>query len=139
MGSFENEGIRKIVGTVDPLHWTRKGLWIEVQNGDLFEEKNGSPVLQWSGLALVAPFHVKPPPSDAILPTTTGHASARSEQRLTTVQASINQAVKALWPDGIPKALPVQTRDQMIIKWQRNHQLAVASSKSIYRHLKKMN
>ena len=135
-GTFVATGI---VGTIDPLHWTRKGLWIEVQNGDLFEDKNGIPVLQWSGLALVAPFHVKPPPSDAILPTTTGHASARSEQRLTTVQASINQAVKALWPDGIPKALPVQTRDQMIIKWQRHHQLAVASSKSIYRHLKKMN
>jgi hypothetical protein len=65
--------------------------------------------------------------------------SDRAKAMGTTVQASINQAVKALWPEGIPKALPVQTRDQMIIKWQRNHQLAVASSKSIYRHLKKMN
>ena len=87
-GTFVATGI---VGTVDPLHWTRKGLWIEVQNGDLFEEKNGSPVLQWSGLMLVAPFHVKPLVYDGIPPATTEQqrASTRSTKAVARVETSI--------------------------------------------------
>jgi hypothetical protein len=56
---------------------------------------------------------------------------------LTAQRASIDAAVEALWPDGIPTELSVQARDQKIIEWQKARQFSVASSKTIARHLKR--
>jgi hypothetical protein len=118
-GTFVATGI---VGTIDPLHWTRKGLRIEVQNGDLFEEKNGIPVMQWSGLALVAPFHVKPLVYDGILPATAEQqrASTRSTKAVARVETSIasSEACRT-WLVGIMRASPNERTESKQSLWNK--------------------
>jgi hypothetical protein len=118
-GTFVATGI---VETIDPFQWPRRGLWIEVQNGDLFEEKNGIPVLQWSGLVLVAPFHVKPLVYDGILPATTEQqrASTRSTKAVARVETSIasSEACRT-WLVGIMRASPDERTESKQSIWNK--------------------
>jgi hypothetical protein len=106
-GTFATTGM---IGTLDALQWRRSGLWVDVRNGDLFEDENNNLVLRWSGLALVerripglqtvagmgieqasylhgdgatareAKFHVKRTALDRIRPSTTPQEGASSNK-----------------------------------------------------------
>jgi hypothetical protein len=136
-GTFEKTGG---FGPIHRLQWARRGLTIDVNSGDLFQEVDGKAAIQWSGLVLEAPSpsgtefarervsrELHGAPSSAI--------KAHGVRKNTPLQASIDAAIQDLWPEGIPAALPLQIRDQKIIDWQKGHGLAVASSKTIRRHL----
>jgi hypothetical protein len=136
-GTFEKTGG---FGPIHRLQWARQGLTIDVKSGDLFQEIDGKAAVQWTGLILEAPApsdtesirehvsrEVHGAPSSAI--------RSHGVRKKTALQASIDAAIQDLWPGGVPFALPLQVRDQKIIDWQRSHELAVASSKTIRRHL----
>jgi hypothetical protein len=149
-GTFARSGA---FGPIHRMQWRRSGIEIDVRDGDLLEAVDHKMVVTWSGLVLEVPHNAtsgalrKPPtvPSDA--PETfhgksAEHAPVRSGSmappRLTAQRASIDAAVAALWPDGIPAELSVQVRDHKIIEWQKARQFSVASSKTIGRHLKRL-
>jgi hypothetical protein len=134
------------------LQWARPGLFIDVSGGDLLQKVDHKPVVLWSGVILEAPAHPTPQrpqlgldadefhvnssehvglPSDPISTKKSGHPT----RRITPQRASVQAAIAAIWPDGIPMALPLKTRDQKIIDWQKANALAVASSKTIGRYL----
>jgi hypothetical protein len=142
-------------GPIHRLQWGRDGMFIDVRSGDLLQAVGHNWVVQWSGVILDAPvrasptlqqdaagvnsevFHVNSTTNDCVR-SNTAPVDARSRAgRLTSPQrASIDAAVAAIWPDGIPAALALKTRDQKIIDWQKEKGFAVASSKTIARHLR---
>ncbi len=127
-GTFTKTGEIK---TVDRLQWARRELLIDVQNSDLLETENYKPVLTWSGLAL----EVTPAQLESVQKSSETAAKISSNRRPTAQRASIDAAVQANWPQGIPPGLPVQKRDSVINEWQREKGFAVTSSKTIRRHL----
>jgi hypothetical protein len=161
-GTFVNTGM---FGPINRLQWARSGLSIDVKSGDLLQEANNRATVQWSGLALEAPATSEPanqtvqgakttraevpPPETASAAVfhvnSTEHDGLRSRPisgkdapaicKITPHHASIEAAIVAIWPEGIPTALPLKTRDQKIIDWQKENALAVASSKTIRRNL----
>ena len=134
-----------------PSIWSHRSYYIDAKNGDVLQIKNGDIadwndflVKRWSAVMLKRPqqapvFHGKPPTSDAAPPATMGDAFARSSHKLSPVRASIAQAIKEIWPNGIPMGVAVKTRDENIRKWQADNGFAVASTKTIDRHLKNKN
>jgi hypothetical protein len=86
-------------------------------------------------------FHVNSTDDVGLRPKRTKPRGGRvASSRPTAHQESIAAAIAALWSDGVPKALTVQRRDQMIIEWQRKQpgQLVV-SDRSIGRFFKRFN
>lgn len=146
-GTFAKTGL---FGLINRLQWARSGLIIDVKSGDLLQEINSRVEVQWSGLALEATatsepanqggsalvFHVNSPEHDGLRsrPTSSGK-DVPTTCKITPHHASIEAAIVAIWPEGIPTALPLKTRDQKIIDWQKGNGLAVASSKTIRRYL----
>ncbi len=127
-GTFVKTGETK---TVDGLQWARRELLVDVQNSDLLETENYKPTLKWSGLTLEAT-------TAQLESAQTGSektAKIPSNRKPTAQRASIDAAVQANWPHGIPPGLPVQKRDHLINEWQREKGFAVTSSKTIRRHL----
>jgi hypothetical protein len=59
----------------------------------------------------------------------------KESRKATAGQASISEAIQALWPNGIPQGIQVQQRDDQIIDWQRRNNLTIVSPKSISRYL----
>jgi hypothetical protein len=148
-GTFVRSGA---FGPIHRMQWRRSGIEIDVRDGDLFEAVDDKMAVTWSGLILEAPQNAtsgvlrEPPTAPSDAPETfhgksSEHAAVRSRSmappRLTAQRASIDAAVAALWPNGIPTELSVQARDQKIIEWQKARQFSVASSKTIARHLKR--
>jgi hypothetical protein len=145
-GTFVNTGT---FGPINRLQWARSGLSIDVKSGDLLHEVNNRAAIQWSGLALEAPAASEPAPptaQDTFHVNSTERDGLRSgsistskrapaARKITPRHASIEAAIAAIWPDGIPTALPLKTRDKKIIDWQKDKALAVASSKTIHRYL----
>jgi hypothetical protein len=86
--------------------------------------------------ASAAVFHVNSTEHDGLRsrPISTDK-DAPNTCKITPHHASIEAAIVAIWPEGIPTALPLKTRDQKIIDWQRENGFAVASSKTIRRYL----
>src|SRR5262249_34261986 len=139
-------------GTFGPIHcrqWARQNLLLDVKSGDLLEAIDGRAVVQWTGIMLQAPL-LQPDSPGAVVDAevfranTTeqggarfcaGESGARPDRKLTPTQASIKKAIGVLWPNGIPAELPLQVRDQIIIDWQKEQRIAVASSKTIRRFL----
>jgi hypothetical protein len=80
-------------------------------------------------------FHVNTTEYDEMRGPAVKNEVGAAARRHSAVQASIEQAKLALWPDGVPPGIPVKARDQRINDWQRQHGIAVASSKSISRYL----
>ncbi len=118
---------------IDKMMWRRSNVAVDMQNGDLVEYMDHKPVVLWRGLSVA--LGVATGQQDILLskrPAPRPH----DEPALTAGEASIKAAVEALWPDGIPSGLPKQVRDAQINDWQKLHQSAVTSSKSIYRFLK---
>lgn len=147
-GTFVRTGI---VGTIDPLQWSRHGASIDVRNSDLLLQENYKPVPLWTGITLLDPaqfqlaqrsadaakmFHVEPTTYDPPPSPTLGRLVAAGLPN-TPKNASIAKAIEALWPAGIPDGLSVKDRDQRIIAWQRKNDLTVASTKSIGRFIKR--
>jgi hypothetical protein len=142
-------------GLMHRLQWARRGLFIDVQGGDLLEGTDREPAVLWSGVIFEAPetkdlsshkpqlgaedtgvFHVNTPERDGppSIPISTVERRPAA-RRVTPQRASIEAAIAAIWPEGIPLALPLKTRDQKIMDWQRTQSLAIASSKTIRRYL----
>jgi len=137
-GTYVNTGA---FGPINRLQWARDGVSIDVKSGDLLREINNHAAIQWSGLALEAPpassmFHVNSTERDALRPSAISPSKGPpSASRITPHHASIEAAIAALWPEGIPMGLLLQKRDQKILDWQKSQGLAVASSKTIRRYL----
>jgi hypothetical protein len=136
-GTFEKTGS---FGPIHRLQWARRGLSIDIKSGDLFQEIDRKDAVQWTGLIFEAPAtsggdRRLDAVSRELHQTPSSTIKSDVVRRNTPLQASISAALQDLWPVGIPAALPLQVRDQKIIDWQRSHELAVASSKTIRRHL----
>lgn len=143
-GTFARTGM---VGIVDPMQWQRHGTLIDIRNGDLLALENNKQVLLWSGLTLVDPvtslanqrptaassFHVEPAEYVQAPQNTTAGSPSQIE---TATMASIEEAIQALWPNGIPRGLMKKQRDKQIIDWQKRNRLAVVSTRSIGRYFK---
>jgi hypothetical protein len=88
-------GTGNVVG-IDVVQWSRRGLWVDVRNGDLLEEENQKFVLKWTGLTLekAAPlFHVQPTEPDSVPSATfsgrTPRASTKGVLRVETKAKSL--------------------------------------------------
>jgi hypothetical protein len=134
-GMFVNSGITQ---QIPPPQWARGELSVDVHNGDLLEYEHQKWVPRWSGIMLLggSEFHVKPTKPAGARRYTIGNSRGGSRPKTTPLGSSISRAIAELWPDGIPKEVPVQSRYQRIIAWQKANEVAVASPKSIYRYLK---
>jgi hypothetical protein len=158
-GRIDSYGTFAKTGNFGPMHrlqWARRGLLIDVEGGDLLQETDRQPAVLWSGVIFEAPepkddpashrpqlgaedtgaFHVNAPECDGppSNPISTGEGLPAA-RRVTPQRASIQAAIAAIWPEGIPLALPLKVRDQKIMDWQRGQSLAIASSKTIRRYL----
>ena len=139
---------------VDSFQWKRKGTLLDVQNSDLSDGQQHAPTLGWTGLSLEAgpssradessssitsrdtAFHGKLTEDDNLRSATIpSRAGALAKPRRSAWKASIEAAVRALWPDGIPATLPLKSRDDQIAAWQKKKEFPVASSKTIRRYL----
>lgn len=128
-------------GMLTPIarsQWRRERVCIDVRNGDLLEDSNGKPEPTWTGLVLELPekkvFHEKPITFDSALSITT--ENDERPPKLTPAHASVRDAIKAEFPNGIPQNISVKERDRRIIEWQRINGATVVSSKTIDRYLK---
>jgi hypothetical protein len=147
-GTLVADGVTRDGRTVEIRRsfWERERVRLDLINGDLLEFLPDAQDLDeaysrsiYRGLMFRrrgGMFHVEHTASVALRSSTTESPTNRSVTRCTALSASIGQAIAAIWPNGIPGALPVQQRDQRIIAWQKEKCLAVASAKSIYRYLK---
>jgi hypothetical protein len=125
-GTFAKTGL---VSDVGRLEWARREIYIDVKNSDLLETIRSEPVVKWSGLTLYLPAAtLNEQPIDAKPPA----GGKRTPHR-----ASIDAAIEALWPSGIPPSVTVQVRDGKINDWQRDNEQVVTSGKTIQRHLAK--
>jgi hypothetical protein len=152
-GTFERSGNFE---AIHRLQWGRGDLFVDVESGDLLRWANKEFTVLWSGIALEVPDqNAASPPSrsesqSAIVRGQSGgsfhvndmeHDGVRSSPTsvtggaLTPAFASIKAAVEALWPEGIPEGLQAQVRDRQINEWQRSHNVAVTSTRTIRRYL----
>jgi len=164
-GQVEACGTFDASGAFGPIHrqqWARAGLLIDIRSSDLLEHIDNRNVVRWSGLILEAPTSAKPSVSRGgkrklrkAIATTGSHVkpteydvwrsapirkpnSPQPRRRLSAQQASIAEAIAALWPQGVPDALPVKTRDEKINAWQKAEGIALASSKTIQRFFSRL-
>jgi hypothetical protein len=141
------------VMSLDQFQWKRRGLLVDVQNSDVLDAQRHPPTLLWTGVALQAgpmtikepdkmlgplaesdlTFHVKPTEHDQLRSSKTHPPKTR----VTAEQQSIEAAIKALWPRGIPPGTPPKRIDDAIIKWQKEKERSITSTKSIRRYLSK--
>jgi hypothetical protein len=126
-GTFAKTGL---VSDVGRLEWARREICIDVQNSDLLETDRDDPIVKWSGLTL----HL---PAPAALKEQAIDTKPPAVGKLTAHRASIEAAIAALWPEGIPAGRTVQARDGRINDWQRANGQVVTSGRTIQRHLAK--
>jgi len=120
-GTFAKTGEIK---TVDRLQWARREPLVDVQNSDLLETENHKPVLKWSGLTLEA----RTAQLDSDQKSSEKAAKISSNRKPTAQRASIDAAVHANWPNGIPPGISVQKRDQVINELWRTPSLLISLS-----------
>jgi hypothetical protein len=125
-GTFAKTGM---VGEVGRLQWARREISIDVRNSDLLDNAGREPVVMWSGitLELPAPTALNGQMLDAQPPV---------RGKGTPHRSSIDAAIAAIWPEGIPRGLTVKDRDGQINDWQDKNGQVVTSGKTIKRHLK---
>jgi hypothetical protein len=126
-GTFAKTGL---VSDVGRLEWARREVYIDVQNSDLLETVGHKPVVKWSGLTL----HL---PAATILNEQRIDTKPSTSGKRTPHRASIDAAIAALWPAGIPPGVTVQIRDGRINDWQKDNDQVVTSGKTIQPHLGK--
>lgn len=135
IGTFAQTGEIRLI---DRMQWQRDGITVDIRNSDLCEPENHRPAVRWSGISLELVRHTSslvPARDNAIAVNPVAVNALTLAKRITPVQASIGEAVKALWPDGPPQSLQLQQRDDQIIEWQRKNKRKVVSQKSIRRYL----
>jgi hypothetical protein len=134
IGTFAQTGETR---PIDRMQWQRAGISVEIRNSDLCEMENHRPAVRWSGISLELPARTTGfvPADNVVAVNSVAVNSVREAKKMTAVQASIGEAVKALWPDGVPQSLQLQQRDNQIIEWQRENKRVVVSQKSIRRYL----
>lgn len=136
--------------SIHRLQWMRPALRIDIKSGDVLEDTGDGSVVQWSGVVFERPtksadrfagyhegseilresgskFHVNSTEHDGVRPSLRRRASAPWQ--------SVEAAIAALWPDGIPAGLAPKSRDARIIDWQKENGLTTASTKTIQRVL----
>jgi hypothetical protein len=133
--SSRSRGTNLILSSI----WSHPSYYFDAMNGDVLQ-KNENPtgwhdiwLKRWRAVMLQASFHVEPLASHALPPVTIRQDG--STRKLTASEASIDQAIKALWPNGIPDPLRVKVRNALINDWQRANKFAVVSAKAVYRFL----
>jgi hypothetical protein len=99
-GEFAATGAANLI---DRFQWTRKGLSVEILNGDLCEEKGYKPVTRWRGLWLETPGQSAAGASEG------GGASSRAEVRSRggappkyAWDSAIDRLVLRMAKDGMP-------------------------------------
>jgi hypothetical protein len=147
--------------------WSHDDFSFDAKSGDLFQLNDLSEgwrdrlIRRWIGVVLQRPVlsaasrpfgskgSIAPRSSEAMFHmNSTGHAPSPSNpvahdqgdalgQQPTALQASIESAVAAIWPGGVPAGLSLKMRDRKIMEWQKVNGLGMASSKTIRRHLKR--
>lgn len=140
--SSRSRGTNLILSSI----WSHPSYYFDAMNGDVLQ-KNENPtgwhdiwLKRWRAVMLQRPtFHVEPLVPDAAPSVAIADESVGFAHNLTACEASINQAIKTLWPNGIPSSLRVKMRDAQINVWQRANEFAVTSPKSVYRFLKRTN
>jgi hypothetical protein len=124
--------------------WSHDDYYVHPPTGDVYEARPHAMRKKWTGVIFEAPdslppdrlFHGKHTEHDSTLPATISrHDESSATPRKSAWRASIEEAVAALWPSGIPATLVLKTRDELIADWQRRNKLTVATSKTIRRHL----
>ncbi|EGP09596.1 hypothetical protein CSIRO_0754 [Bradyrhizobiaceae bacterium SG-6C] len=138
LGTFAQTGVS---AKISRTQWTRDGLLVHVRNSDLCEADEGKPITRWTGITLGINFG----PSDNIAaPDFASHSSIASQtarelavpKRRSAQRESIEQAVRAIWPNGVPKGIMAGKRNQQITNWQRQNRLVVPSDKTIDRYFR---
>jgi hypothetical protein len=125
-GTFSKTG--EIV-TIDSMQWKRDGISINVMNGDLCFEVNNKPEPIWTGLSFVKGRTVRNTP-----PPRTGSIKSKISAHFSAVQ----EAVLALWPEGMPNNLTCGIRDQKIMDWLKpNSPIKAVSGRTIIRYFKR--
>jgi hypothetical protein len=147
--------------------WSHADFSFEAGSGDMFqwndlsENRRDRLIRRWIGVVLHRPLlsaasrpfgsqgSIALRSSEAMFHmNSTGHAPSPSNpvahdqgdalgQQPTALQASIESAVAAIWPGGVPAGLSLKMRDRKIMEWQKVNGLGMASSKTIRRHLKR--
>ena len=122
-----------------PSVWSHRSYYIDVQNGDLVQLTGVDPIslftVRWRAVMLKRVFPVKPTISDEIRQTTIEY----DQLDHTPAQSRIAQAIKELWPMGIPEGLKVKARDRRIVEWLQNKGLDEVSPKTIERYMKTLD
>ena len=140
IGTFAQSGV---AGPIHRMQWQRSGVTVEIRNGDFCEAENHRPVVRWSGIMLELPHHqrgsvmpiVDLPAVEADDPPAPLPVNTEERKQTSAGQESIGEAIRALWPNGIPRGLQVQKRDDQIIDWQRKNNRTVVGPRSIRRYL----
>ena len=119
--------------------WSHPEYYIHPPTGDVYEASSRVMKRRWIGIILEMPaasetkevFHEKPTVHDKPRPITTGARRSRK----TVSKASIEKAVTALWPEGVPDTLLLDNRDEAIRDWLKRKRLHPVHSKTIRRYL----
>lgn len=143
------------MGAIDAAQWKKSGASIEIGENELCEETGDTTTTLWTGIVLTAkpqsatgisrPSIKKSDRSHKLL-TQGAHTVEQNggsepaihkvlHKRMTAKEASTREAIKAIWPDGIPKGVTDVLRAVLIAKWQKANGLSVVSAKSISRYL----
>ena len=135
-GTYTATGQNTVIAS---QQWSRAKAWVDVKDGDLLEEIGNDTAVRWSGVYLEAAepaqkFHGKPLVYGAPRSRTIGSVRSRSHK-----SASVEEAISSLWPNGIPESMSAKERNAKIMEWQKERGLAVASVRTIERHLKNMS
>jgi hypothetical protein len=125
-GTFAKTGLDSEVGR---LQWARREIAIDVRNSDLINNSGREPVVMWSGITLELP-------AAAALLKQVVDAKPPVRGKETPYRSSIDAAIEAIWPAGIPRGLTIKDRDGQINDWQVKNGQVVTSGKTIQRHLK---
>jgi hypothetical protein len=125
-GTFAASGT---VLEIDSLQWMRENMWIDVVNSDLCSGIYARAEPVWTGVSLIATSKGR------IARPVRREGAHSAALPLSVEQSSVEQAIQALWPHGMPLGVPVKARNQMIINWQRQNGCAVVSDRTIQRYL----
>jgi len=150
-------GLNAVSGAVEkilqPL-WSHEEFHFDVATGELLQDNANSKdrydryirryigvviqttsdnAVRSSSASTISPSEAKSP-----LPAERVAANAKPPVRGkgTAHRSSIEAAIAAIWPEGLPEGLTVRDRDGQINDWQDKNGQVVTSGKTIQRHLK---
>jgi hypothetical protein len=145
-GTFAKSGS---YGSIDRRQWARANISVDVESGDMVEWTGLDPNVLWTGVSLSDPANAgtmaatqrwsaagsmlapeNDPPGLSAVTAPKGPIGAN----LSRGQASIHQAVMALWPEGTPAGVSAKSRARKIQEWQKDQGFDALSPRSIQRY-----